>query len=122
MSGVEETGAPERGVIVHLDEGDPAKQDAVIRNIANLVAELPVASSVELVVHGPGLDAVLADGEHGGRVRELIDRGVAVAACANTMRRRDIPAEALLPGVRIVPAGIAEVVQRQWQGWAYVRP
>lgn len=112
----------EPGVVVHLDEGDDAKQESVLRNITNMLVELGADTVVELVVHGAGLSAATAAGPHAGEVRALLDQGVTVAACANTMHAKGIGPEQLIDGVDIVPAGIAELVRRQREGWAYVRP
>jgi len=38
------------------------------------------------------------------------------------MRAQQLSPEALLPGVGIVPAGVAQLVRRQREGWAYLRP
>jgi intracellular sulfur oxidation DsrE/DsrF family protein len=110
------------GVVFHLDEADPGKQANVLRNIANLLDELGGGPPVELVVHGPGLGAALTGAPHAGRIRELLGRGATVVACANTMRERTVSADQLIDGVHVVPSGVAELVRRQWQGWAYVRP
>ncbi len=109
------------GVVVHVDESDPDKHESVLRNVANLL-DAEDSISVELVAHGPGLSAVLRDSAHADRLRELLDRGVQVAACANTMRSQDIAEDQLVPGSHVVPAGIAELVNKQRDGWAYVRP
>lgn len=107
---------------MHLVEADPDRHAAVLRNIANLHAELDDGSEVELVVHGPGLGAATRTAAHAQQLTELLSSGVSVAACANTMRAQQLGPEALLPGVRIVPAGVAQLVRRQRQGWAYLRP
>jgi intracellular sulfur oxidation DsrE/DsrF family protein len=122
MEATENPGGAAPGVVIHLDEGEPAKHEAVLRNIANLLDELGPGTAAELVVHGPGLDAVLDGAPHAAAVRDLLGKGVAVAACGNTMRQRSVPASRLIPGVRVVPAGIAELVRRQREGWSYVRP
>lgn len=110
------------GVVVHLDEAEPDKHASVLRNIGNLLDALDDGTQIELVVHGPGLAAVVINAPHAARLRELLSRGVAVAACANTMREKNISTEGLVEGVHVVPAGIAELVRRQREGWAYVRP
>ncbi|HUW77339.1 MAG TPA: DsrE family protein [Candidatus Nanopelagicaceae bacterium] len=110
------------GVVIHLDEADSAKHASVLHNISNLLNELGDGSSVELVVHGPGLAAVISDAPHAEQMRKLLGRGITVAACANTMREKGVSADQLLDGVYVVPAGIAQLVRRQREGWAYVRP
>jgi hypothetical protein len=54
-----------------------------LRNISNLLNELGEKSEIELVVHGPGLSAALATAPHAVQLRELLNHGIAVAACAN---------------------------------------
>ena len=110
------------GIVVHLDEAAPEKHASVLHNISNLLNELGVDTQIELVVHGPGLSAATKEAPHADKVSELLVRGITVAACANTMREKDISVEALIEGVHVVPAGIAELVRRQREGWAYVRP
>ena len=110
------------GIVVHLDEAAPEKHAGVLRNISHLLTELGEGTQIELVVHGPGLAAALTDAPHAAQVRELLSRGIAVAACANTMREKNVSADELIEGVHVVPAGIAELVRRQREGWAYVRP
>jgi intracellular sulfur oxidation DsrE/DsrF family protein len=111
------------GVVVHLDEADPARQRLALANVANLLADLgPAGVPVELVVNGPGLDAALQGSALAPELAGLQGRGVVVAACANTLAARGLDRRALLPEVQVVPAGVGELVRRQWEGWAYLRP
>lgn len=112
----------ETGVVVHLDEASPEKHASVLLNISNLLNELGDETPVELVVHGPGLLAVIAVAPHCAKVHELLGRGVTVAACANTLKGMNISVDGLVEGVHVVPSGVAELVRRQRQGWAYLRP
>jgi len=112
----------ETGVVVHLDEASPEKHASVLLNISNLLNELGDGTQVELVVHGPGLSAVIAEAPHAAKVDELLSRGVTVAACAYTMRGMNISVDGLIDGVQVVPSGVAELVRRQRLGWAYIRP
>ena len=54
-------------------------------------------------------------------MRKLADGGVAFVACENTMRKKKITKEQLLPFVTTVDSGVAEVVRKQEQGWSYIR-
>jgi hypothetical protein len=69
-----------------------------------------------------GLTIALSQSPHAGQVRALLGRGVAVAACGNTMRRENLTEDDLIEGVYVVPAGTVHIVRRERQGWAYVRP
>lgn len=110
------------GVVVHLDEAGEAKHESVTRNVANLLADLGEPAEVELVAHGPGVELCLAESPQTEAVRALIARGVVVAVCENTLRAMSIDARRLAPGVVTVPSGVGELVRKQRQGWAYIRP
>jgi len=75
-----------------------------------------------LVVHGPALTVALTGAPTAAALSDLLARGVIVAACENSMRSAGVTAEQLADGARIVPSGIAQLVRRQRDGWAYVRP
>jgi intracellular sulfur oxidation DsrE/DsrF family protein len=108
-------------VVFQLDDDKAARHEAVLRNISNTVADLGPEASFLLVAHGPGLSLLTGATGFAEQVAELVELGVGLAACGNTMRRKEIPESALLPGVHVVSAGIGEVVRRQQAGWAYVR-
>jgi intracellular sulfur oxidation DsrE/DsrF family protein len=46
---------------------------------------------------------------------------VEILACANSMRFTGLEAEDFAAGIGTVPAAVAHLAERQWQGWAYVR-
>ena len=48
--------------------------------------------------------------------------GVKVSACENTMRGQKLAKADMLDGIGYVPAGVVEIMQKQQQGWAYLRP
>lgn len=110
------------GVVVHLDEDGEAKHQALLRNLGNVLDDLGAGTEVELVAHGAGIGLCLADSPQAEGLQALIARGVVVVACENTLRHQGIDPERLAAGVVTVPAGIGEVVRKQYQGWAYVRP
>lgn len=49
------------------------------------------------------------------------EHGIGVRACANSLRAVGVAAKDLAEGVGSVPATVAYLAQRQWDGWAYVR-
>jgi intracellular sulfur oxidation DsrE/DsrF family protein len=56
------------------------------------------------------------------RVSDAIKAGVQVSACENTMRGQKLAPADMHPNVSYVPAGVTEIVRRQQDGWAYLRP
>ncbi|WP_231941188.1 DsrE family protein [Arthrobacter sp. U41] len=111
-----------RGLVAHavgsLPDGALA---GVLRSSQNAVAALGPEVPVEAVIQGPGV-ALLAEGSgFGEAISTAVAGGVRVLACGNSLRSAGVPAERLLPGVGMVPAAIAHLARRQWDGWAYVR-
>jgi intracellular sulfur oxidation DsrE/DsrF family protein len=45
-----------------------------------------------------------------------------VDACENTMHNAKLAKADMLNGIGYVPSGVVELMQKQQQGWAYLRP
>jgi uncharacterized protein len=110
------------GVVIHLNDGDPAVQRGVLRNAMNLLPEIPAGTSVEIVVHGPGLGLALAGAEASAALSEAMEAGVVLAVCRNSMRSTNVSDSDLVPGAVPVSSGVSYLVARQREGWAYLRP
>lgn len=110
------------GVVFQLNESTPEKHQMVLRNIRNVKQEMPDLF-VELVVHGAGLGLVLASHSTlAEEIAQLQSQGVRIAVCQNTMKGKNLTEADLLPGMTVVRAGIAEIIQRQQEGFSYVKP
>ena len=123
-------------VIFHLDEPSKGRADQVLTNITNLLNDLGDEHvQVELLANGGGVRALTrATSEQPGQegqadadepaktIQALAKRGVRFVACQNSLNHLNIPREDLLDMVEVVPAGVSELVIKQSQGWAYIRP
>ncbi|MFN3429487.1 MAG: DsrE family protein, partial [Candidatus Sericytochromatia bacterium] len=94
-----------------------------LRNLENLTRHYgPGKARFEVVGHGAGIGLLLkSNTAQAERMAALARQGVVFAACQNTMTRKQIPPEALLPFVTVVPAGVAELIEKQAAGWAYIK-
>jgi intracellular sulfur oxidation DsrE/DsrF family protein len=54
-------------------------------------------------------------------MKQLADGGVIFAACRNTMKRKNVAPDQLLPLAGTVDSGVAEVVRKQEAGWSYIK-
>lgn len=110
------------GLLVHsAGPAESAGLAGVLRSAANAVAALAPGVPVEVVVQGPGV-ALLATGSTLGEpISEALGQGIRILACGNSLRSVELTPGQLLPGVGSVPAAIAHLATRQWEGWAYVR-
>ena len=110
-------------VVIQVSDADPGKWNLALNNAKNIQTDLGAASvDVEIVAYGPGIGMVKLDSTVGGRVDEATAAGVKVVACENTMKGQKLTRADMLNGIGYVPAGVVELMSRQQQGWAYLRP
>ena len=110
-------------VVMQVSDNDPAKWNLALNNAKNIQADLGASNvDIEIVTYGPGINMLKADSVVGNRVGEALGAGVAVVACENTMRNQKLARDDMLPKVAYVNAGVVELMQKQQQGWAYIRP
>jgi intracellular sulfur oxidation DsrE/DsrF family protein len=110
-------------VILHVGDGEPAKWNVALNNVANIQKDLGAANvDVELVAINAGLAMLKLDSVVGGRVAEAMKAGAKVVACENSMSAQKVTRDDMLPGIGYVTAGVVELMQRQREGYAYIRP
>ena len=110
-------------VVFQVSEADPARWNLALNNVQNLQQDLGADKvAVEIVAYGPGIGMLKSDAVTSARISELVKRGVVVQACQNTMRSQKLERADMNPDVGYVPAGVVEIVKKQQDGWAYVRP
>ncbi|MFI4888203.1 MAG: DsrE family protein [Burkholderiales bacterium] len=115
--------APHNRVVMQVSDNDPGKWNLALNNARNLQSDLGAANvEIEIVAYGPGIGMLKAESVVGNRIGEALGTGVKVSACENTMRGQKLTKPDMLNGISYVPAGVVEIVQKQQQGWAYVRP
>ena len=110
--------------IFHLDEPSKGRADQVLMNINNLLNDLGDRNvEVELLANGGGVRALTKGPEGQVDQMELLSkRGVRFVACQNSLEHLNLSREDLLNMVEVVTAGISELVKKQVEGWAYIRP
>ena len=110
-------------VVLQMSDADPAKWNLALNNAKNVQTDLGAANvDVELVAYGPGIGMLKADSIVGNRVDEAMAAGVKVVACENTMHAQKLAQADMLGKISYVQAGVVEIMQRQQQGWSYIRP
>ncbi|MEO9163867.1 MAG: DsrE family protein [Casimicrobiaceae bacterium] len=116
------TATPHNRVVVQVSDNDPAKWNLALNNVRNLQSDLGANVEIEIVAYGPGIGMLKGESVVGSRIGEALGTGVKVSACENTMRGQKLTKPDMLNGIGYVPAGVVEIVQKQQQGWAYLRP
>jgi uncharacterized protein len=110
-------------VVIQVSDADPAKWNLALNNARNLQADLGAGNvDVEIVAYGPGIGMLKLDSPVANRIGEAGAAGVKVVACEITMKGQKLTRVDMLDGIGFVPAGVVELMTRQQQGWAYIRP
>ncbi|MDT8388457.1 MAG: DsrE family protein [Thiogranum sp.] len=116
--------AQKEKVVIQVSDKDPSKWNLSLNNARNVQAALGGADKVdvEIVVYGPGIGMLEMDSVVGGRVDDALSDGIDIVACQNTMSATGLTEADMLPDIGYVPAGVIEIMEKQKQGYAYIRP
>lgn len=110
-------------VIFQVSDNDPRKWNLALNNVKNVQEDLGKSNvEIELVAYGPGLPMLKLDSEVASRVSDALAQGVKILACENTMTNTKTTRADMLPNIGYVKAGVVELMEKQQQGWAYIRP
>jgi len=100
---------------------------AALRNLSNHLAAAPDVRVV-VVAHSEGVDFLLRGAiDEFGRliepaISEFRSRGVEFRVCSNTLERRSIGPDRVVPAATLVPSGMSEIGRLQSkEGYAYMR-
>jgi uncharacterized protein len=117
-------GSPMKNRIVfQVSDGDPQKWGLALNNTKNVQDNLGKENvDIEIVVYGPGIGMLKDDSIVGNRVADAVKSGVKVVACETTMKAQKLTAADMLPVIGYVPAGVVELMKKQQEGYAYIRP
>ncbi len=123
MAQAQPTAGQRHRIVIQVSDNDPAKWNLALNNAKNLQDDVGAANvDIEIVAYGPGIGMLKLESPTGARIAEAIKGHVKVLACENTMRGQKLTKDDMLSGISYVPAGVTEIMKRQGEGWAYLRP
>lgn len=113
-----------RKVVLQVTTKDAAHINNVYYNAINLQKFYGTDNvKVSIVFYGPGVRPMLKESAVApARVKALQDYEVEFVVCNNTLTTIGKTPEDLLPGVRVVTSGIAEIIEKKIDGWHYIIP
>ncbi len=115
--------ADKEKLVIQVSDNDSAKWNLALNNAKNIQKDVGKANvELEIVAFGPGIGMLKAESEVGNRVAEAVESGIKVVACENSMRNQKLTRDDMLTSVGYVPAGVVEIMRKQQQGYAYLRP
>jgi uncharacterized protein len=109
-------------VVFDMTSKDSVNQQTLVRQM-NIIRELNPASQLEVVIYGLGSSLVIKDGssQQPAIMQLLGDKNISFKICAVTLQKQNIDPSRLLPGVKVVPDGIYEIITKQREGWGYIK-
>ena len=114
-------------VVVDIVGATPEHWAASLESLAELLDEDVEGIEIRGVIHSHAWPLV-AKPEKGGAAelhedaQSLAHRGVTLVLCENTMKGAKLGKRDLMPFVRTVSSAVGELVKRQSDGWAYLKP
>jgi intracellular sulfur oxidation DsrE/DsrF family protein len=110
-------------IVLQVSDNDPAKWNLALNNARNAQDDLGKDNiDIEIVVYGPGIHMLQMEATTATRVTQAIKSGISIVACENTMTAQKINKADMHDAISYVPAGVIQLMKRQQQGWAYIRP
>lgn len=118
-----QAGQEKQKVVFQVSAGDPKIWNLTLNNAKNVQQELGAKNvDIEIVAYGPGIGMLKFDSAVANRIDEAVAEGVKVVACENTMKAQKLGRDDMLSSTGFVPAGVIELMKKQKEGYAYIRP
>ncbi len=109
-------------ILFDVTSSSEAVHATAMRHVSMMAQAYP-QSQFEVVIYSGAIDMVRKDKSSvSDQIVALKDNdNVTFKVCQATMKRHGLTQEDLLPGVGSVPDGILEIVQKQSEGWGYIK-
>jgi uncharacterized protein len=109
-------------VVIQLSSNDTLVWKGLMNNLKHLKTGWGDSVQIELVAHGFGIEMLMtAKTTQQKKIAEFKNMGIVFVACENTLREKNISKELIIPEAGFVPMGIGEIVNKQEQGWSYIK-
>lgn len=114
-------------VLYHIDS--ESKWNTVLENVKNMLkygAENGAPFEIEVVANGIAIVGLLQPVAEKSKwypeMAELSEKKVVFAACHNALSKFNPTEVPVCAFVKVVPAGVVEIAQKQEEGYSYIKP
>ena len=125
ISAVNAAQTPRYKLLLQVSEDSVDKLNLALNNAKNAQKSFgPENIDIQIVVFGAGIQTLkyYAPFPIPDKVKQATYSGVRIVVCENAMRTAKLRPSDMLQEVRYVPSGVAEIVEKDTEGWTYVRP
>jgi len=108
--------------VFHLSTDDTDKTSELLGNIKNLWADQTVEiETTAVVLNAQAVEIATEDSGASDYLSKMIEGGLQVKVCSNSVEGQGIDEYNLLDGVEVVSSGVGEVNRLQEEGYNYIR-
>lgn len=113
-----------RGIVIHINSDDPARLFGAYQSGANAIKVLGDDVQVNIVAQGGCVTGATHSYAGSSELENALadNSNVHIYLCALAVRAREIAKDDLIGDIKLAPTATALCAQRQFEGWAYVRP
>ena len=110
-------------VVMQMNDDDATHWRQALGSVRNLLTDVGKDDvQIEIVAYGPAIQMLRFDSVVGSQLTDLARDGVWLRACGNSLAAYKLKPGDLHTSVEIVPSGVVEILKRQKEGWAYIKP
>jgi intracellular sulfur oxidation DsrE/DsrF family protein len=115
--------AAKEKLVIQVSDADTGKWNLALNNAKNVQQAFGADKvDIEIVTYGPGIGMLKMDSVIANRIDESKKAGIEIVACRNTMKNMNLTNDDMLPNTSYVPSGVVELINKQKEGYAYIRP
>lgn len=108
-------------VIFHIDE--MSKWKLLLSNVNNLIQDLENQTiTVEVLANSEAVKFFVLNEKDNQTIALLLNKSVQFCVCDNSLKSNNISPDSLISGVHIVSSGVSELMIKQNEGFAYIKP
>jgi intracellular sulfur oxidation DsrE/DsrF family protein len=110
-------------VIFHIDELN--KWNMVLANVTNLLEGVTATNEtieVEVLANSEAIEYYSKNNNTDLKMVDLNKKGVKFLACNNSLKGYNLKPDNIIDIVNIVPVGVLELIKKQKDGYAYLKP
>ena len=113
---------PKYRVVMQVSNPEPRGWHQTLNNAIALTKNAgPGNVDIEIVANGMGIGMLKFNSPEAREVAAVLGMGIKVLACGETMKALMLEKDDMLPNIGFVPGGLIEVLDRQREGWSYVK-
>ena len=109
-------------VVMQVSNPEPRGWHQTLSNAIALTKNAgPGNVQIEIVANGMGIGRLKFNSTVAKEVAAVLGMGIKVLACGETMKALMLEKDDMLPNIGYVPGGLIEVLDRQRDGWSYIK-